>query len=139
MSWSELRILKDDMERENLRKQTSDTLPLDSTPSIIESNSSSNRFADKQHRRKLLGKLSKDMDYLESLIGSVKIFDNESIGNRSLMSFDTSRRSSLVKKERKTVKNYGVGVRREAQDAILFLKRRQEFWSQLKPMYCNNP
>ena len=139
MSWSELRILKDDMERENLRKQTSDTLPLDSTPSIIESNSSSNRFADKQQRRKLLGKLSKDMDYLESLIGSVKIFDNEAIGNRSLMSFDTSRRSSLVKKERKTVKNYGVGVRREAQDAILFLKRRQEFWSQLKPMYCNNP
>ena len=139
MSWSELRILKDDMERENLRKQTSDTLPLDSTPSIIESNSSANRFADKQQRRKLLGKLSKDMDYLESLIGSVKIFDNESIGNRSLMSFDTSRRSSLVKKERKTVKNYGVGVRREAQDAILFLKRRQEFWSQLKPMYCNNP
>ena len=139
MSWSELRILKDDMERENLRKQTSDTLPLDSTPSIIESNSSSSRFADKQQRRKLLGKLSKDMDYLESLIGSVKIFDNEAIGNRSLMSFDTSRRSSLVKKERKTVKNYGVGVRREAQDAILFLKRRQEFWSQLKPMYCNNP
>ena len=139
MSWSELRILKDDMERENLRKQTSDTLPLDSTPSIIESNSSSNRFADKRHRRKLLGKLSKDMDYLESLIGSVKIFDNESIGNRSLMSFDTFRRSSLVKKERKTVKNYGIGVRREAQDTILFLKRRQEFWSQLKPMYCNNP
>ena len=139
MSWSELRILKDDMERENLRKQTSDTLPLDSTPSIIESNSSSSRFADKQQRRKLLGKLSKDMDYLESLIGSVKIFDNESIGNRNLMSFDTSRRSSLVNKERKTIKNYGVGVRREAQDAILFLKRRQEFWSQLKPMYCNNP
>ena len=139
MSWSELRILKDDMERENLRKQTSDTLPLDATPSIIESNSSSNRFVDKQQRRKLLGKLSKDMDYLESLIGSVKIFDNDTIGNRNLMSFDTSRRSSIVKKERKTVKNYGVGVRREAQDAILFLQRRQEFWSQLKPMYCNNP
>ena len=139
MSWSELRILKDDMERENLRKQTSDTLPLDSTPSMIESNSSSNKFADKQHRRKLLGKLSKDMDYLETLIGSVKIFDDETIGHRNVVSFDASRRGSQVKTERKRIKNYGIGVRREAQDAILFLKRRQEFWSQLKPMYCNNP
>ena len=131
--------MKDDMERENLRKQTSDSLPLDSTPSITESNATSNRSADKQHRRKLLGKLSKDMDYLESLIGSVKIFDDEAILNRNLVSFDTSRRGSQVKKERKRIKNYGIGVRREAQDAILFLKRRQEFWSQLKPMYCNNP
>ena len=137
MSWSELRILKDDMERENLRKQTSDSLPLDSTSSIIESNSSSNKSADKQHRRKLLGKLSKDMDYLESLIGSVKIFDEETTNSRNLVSFDTS--GSKVKKDKKITKNYGIGVRREAQDAILFLKRRQEFWSQLKPMYCNNP
>ena len=91
MSWSELRILKDDMERENLRKQTSDSLPLDSTSSIIESNTSSNKSADRQHRRKLLGKLSKDMDYLENLIGSVKIFDDDTSSNRNLVSFGTCR------------------------------------------------
>ena len=138
MSWSELRILKDDMERENLRKQTSDSLLLDSTSSIIESNTPPNKSANRQHRRKLLGKLSKDMDYLENLIGSVKIFDDDTTSNKNLVSFGTCRRGSEVKKDRKTIRNYGIGVRREAQDAILFLKRRQEFWSQLKPMYCNN-
>jgi hypothetical protein len=141
MSWSELRILKDDRDRDNLRKQTSDSLPLETTSAIIE-NDSSKRSVEKQYRRNLLGKLATDLDYLESLISSVKIFDGEnyshrsiqSIRNRSMGTFDVSR-----KKEQRNLKNYGVGVKREAQDAILFLKRRQDFWSQLRPSYCNNP
>ena len=27
-------------------------------------------------------------------------------------------------------------VKKEAEEAINFLKERQEFWSQFKPMYC---
>ena len=140
MSWSELRILRDDMERENLRKQTSDTLPIDSTPSSMENSSSTKRSVEKQHRRNLLGKLATDLDYLESLLSSVKIFDGESsLDISSAASFDTSKRGSYVNQERRRLKNYGVGVKREAQEALLFLKRRQDFWSQLKPMYCSNP
>ena len=146
MSWSELRILKDDMARENLRKQTSDSLALDTTSSVLE-NDSSKRSVEKQYRRNLLGKLATDLDYLESLISSVKIFDGDNYShqsirngsNQSLGAFDISRRGSYDKKEQRNFKKYGIGVKREAQDAILFLKRRQDFWSQLRPMYCNNP
>ena len=140
MSWSELRILRDDMERDNLRKQTSDTLPIESTSSSMENSSSTKRSVEKQHRRNLLGKLATDLDYLESLLSSVKIFDGESsLDISSAASFDTSKRGSYVNQERRRLKNYGVGVKREAQEALLFLKRRQDFWSQLKPMYCSNP
>ena len=132
MSWSELRILRDDRDRDNLRKQTSDTLPLDATSPVMENAYSTKRSPEKQHRRNLLGKLAKDLDYLESLIKSVKLSDYENSTYSSIKTGD-SRKNLLMKK------SYGVGVRREAQDAILFLKRRQDFWSQLKPMYCNNP
>ena len=146
MSWSELRILKDDMERDNLRKQTSDSLTLDTTSSVI-GNDSSKRSLEKQYRRNILGKLATDLDYLETLISSVKIFDGDNYShqyiqsgnNRSLGTFDISRRGSYGKKHQRHLKNYGIGVKREAQDAILFLKRRQDFWCQLRPMYCNNP
>lgn len=29
-----------------------------------------------------------------------------------------------------------VALKKAAEDAILFLKNRQEFWSQFKPSYC---
>ena len=77
----------------------------------------------------------------------VKIFDGDNYVNPSIQTnasrtygvFDNSRRGSYVKKQKTKLQNYGVGVKREAQDAVLFLKRRQDFWSQLRPMYCNNP
>ena len=154
MSWSELRILRDDTERENLRKQTSDTLPLDATSPVMKNYSSAKRSQQNQHRRNLLGKLVKDLDYLESLIKSVKLFDYENNSydhikasdnkntlskSKRLDSFSATKKSLYIKADHKKGMDYGVKVRREAQDAILFLKRRQDFWSQLKPMYCNNP
>ena len=67
----------------------------------------------KRHRKKLLGKLSKDLDYLETLTKLSPIGDD----SQELITAD-----DIVKKE--------------AEEAINFLKERQEFWSQFKPMYC---
>jgi hypothetical protein len=78
-----------------------------------------NNKARRKHRRNLLGKLSKDLDYLETLLTEVKLGPTPitDYGNTSKdMSAD-----ELVTKE--------------AEDAISFLRERQEFWSQFKPMY----
>ena len=69
--------------------------------------------AKKRHRRKLLGKLSTDLDYLESLVTEVK-----------------------MKPISEDIINADEFVKQEAEEAISFLKERQEFWSQFKPMYC---
>ena len=157
MSWHELRILRDDTERENLRKQTADNLPLDAPPSSKVNALSTKLSVKEKYRRSLLGKLAKDLDYLENLVTSVTLADDETINysftkttnhksslprSRSLGNIGSSKRESYfgaARKEQKRFKSYGIGVRREAQDAILFLKNRQEFWSQLRPMYCENP
>ena len=144
MSWSELRILKDDMEREKLRKQTSESILLDDEPELKEKQSSVTR----KHRRSLLGEFTKDLDYLESLLTSVKIFDydiydpqssSRTRRNRKVVAIGTSASNSGSENKRKKSRNYGIGVKQEARDALLFLKKRQDFWSQLKPRYCNNP
>ena len=67
----------------------------------------------KKHQRNLLGKLSKDLDYLETLLTEVKITPTEEI--------------QAITDE---------AVTKEASEAITFLRERQEFWSQFKPMYC---
>ena len=68
----------------------------------------------KKHRKKLLGKLSKDLDYLETLTKLSPIGDD---------SQELCRIADDI-------------VKKEAEEAINFLKERQEFWSQFKPMYC---
>lgn len=73
----------------------------------------SSSTARKKHRRSLLGKLSKDLDYLEGLLQEVKI--------------DPS-----LEKEATFA---GEIVSKEAADGISFLRERQEFWNQFKPMY----
>ena len=66
---------------------------------------------NKRQRKKLLGKLSNDLDYLEHLVNDVKIGEIHEHDKR------------------------GKIIRNEAQDAIKFLRSRQDFWSQFKPMY----
>ena len=66
---------------------------------------------NKRQRKILLGKLSNDLDYLEHLVNDVKIGEVHEHDKR------------------------GKIIRHEAQDAITFLRSRQDFWSQFKPMY----
>ena len=79
MSWHELRILRDDTERENLRKQTADNLPLETPPSSKVNAPPTKLSVKEKYRRSLLGKLAKDLDYLETLITSVTLADDETI------------------------------------------------------------
>ena len=65
----------------------------------------------KKHRRNLLGKLSTDLDYLETLLTEVKV--GESTPKEPTDKF----------------------VKKQAEEAISFLRDRQEFWSQFKPIY----
>ena len=68
----------------------------------------------KRYQRELLGKLSQDLDYLEVLASDVKLRPGH---------------GSAINDAR------GKMVKEEAEDAITFLKNRQLFWSQFKPMY----
>ena len=72
------------------------------------------RKSKKKQQRNLLGKLSKDLDYLETLLTEVKIAPTE-------------QEIHAITDE---------AVSKEASEAITFLRERQEFWSQFKPMYC---
>ena len=67
----------------------------------------------KRYQRELLGKLSSDLDYLEELASVVKLTPREMVAAESR----------------------GKRVKAEAMDAVSFLKGRQLFWSQFKPMY----
>ena len=70
-----------------------------------------------RHRRSLLGKLSNDLDYLEGLAEKMVLLgdDNEQGLKEGI--------------------NVGNKLRRETNDALDFLKNRQDFWSQYQPMY----
>ena len=117
MSWSELRILKDDMEREKLRKQTSESILLDGEPETKEKQSTVTR----KHRRSLLGEFTKDLDYLESLLTSVKIFDydiydpqssSRTRRNRKVVAIGTSASNAgSENKRKKSRKTIAVGKR----------------------------
>lgn len=74
------------------------------------------KSAKKKHQRNLLGKLSKDLDYLETLLSEVKIGGENDQQDIVAMTDEV--------------------VSKEASEAISFLRERQEFWSQFKPMYC---
>ena len=85
----------------------------------------------KKQRKVLLGRLSKDLDYLESLLTEVKLVPSspaetelETISTPALLSNGTTESSTEN------------AVSKETENAISFLKERQEFWSQFKPMYC---
>ena len=83
-----------------------------------------NKAAKKKHQRNLLGKLSKDLDYLETLLTEVKIGGG---GDQV---------SNSVNDHQDIVAITDEVVSKEASEAISFLRERQEFWSQFKPMYC---
>ena len=83
-----------------------------------------NKAAKKKHQRNLLGKLSKDLDYLETLLTEVKIGGS---GDQV---------SNSVNDHQDIVAITDEVVSKEASEAISFLRERQEFWSQFKPMYC---
>lgn len=68
-----------------------------------------------RHQRKLLGRLSHDLDYLETLLTEVKINGPE---------------------DEEIPPQTGDKVSKKTEEAISFLRERQEFWSQFKPMYC---
>ena len=69
----------------------------------------------KRYQRELLGQLSKDLDYLEVLSSEVKLKPGSSGANEAR----------------------GRRMKEEADEAISFLRNRQLFWSQFKPMYSN--
>lgn len=79
----------------------------------LHKNNDSETSARKKHRRSLLGKLSKDLDYLEELLMEVKV-------------------SPQQEKEASFAEEI---LSKEAEEGIHFLRERQEFWSQFKPMY----
>ncbi len=64
---------------------------------------------ERRYQRELLGQLAKDLDYLETLALRGDFEDSQT---RS--------------------------VKKEAKEAVDFLKHRQEFWSQFRPMYSGD-
>ena len=105
MDWSELRTIKTKKQivKDFVFSKGIDKIALEKKRRDEEAGSKQER----KYRRELLGKLSNDLDYLETLASEVDL-------------------SREAKSE----------VKREAEDAINFLKNRQEFWSQFKPMYA---
>ena len=86
-----------------------------------------NTKRSKKHRRKLLGKLSTDLEYLEGLLTDVKLGQavTEKESTDDII-------APIITPTKPTEED---GVSKKAQEAISFLKERQEFWSQFKPMY----
>ena len=76
----------------------------------------------KKQRKILLGRLSKDLDYLEGLLTEVKLAPGPGPLVEQETLIPTAETDNAVSKE--------------TENAITFLKERQEFWSQFKPMYC---
>jgi len=94
-----------------------------------EASAKASKMATKKKRRRnlLLGKLSDDLDYLETLLTDVRLGDTTR---------DDDDEMSMGKRTAtKKPTNDSVHLKRAAEDAISFLNYRQEFWSQFKPIY----
>ena len=76
----------------------------------------------KKQQRNLLGRMSTDLEFLEGLLHEVKLVPPSSPEEKEYSS------SSIAKKETDKVS-------KKTEEAISFLRERQEFWSQFKPMY----
>ena len=75
----------------------------------------------KKQRRNLLGRLSTDLDYLEGLLNEVNIGQPQPVVDEQ--------------DELEPTPDEPDEVSKQTLEAITFLKERQEFWSQFKPMY----
>lgn len=83
----------------------------------------------RKHQRSLLGRMSQDLEFLEGLLTDVKldIPDQSSAEKESEQATgDVSAPVEITTQDK---------VSKKTQEAISFLKDRQEFWSQFKPLY----
>lgn len=86
----------------------------------------------KKHQRSLLGRLSQDLEFLEGLLTDVKLDippsspEKETNSDQAATTADPSLPVEITTQDK---------VSKKTQEAISFLKDRQEFWSQFKPLY----
>ncbi len=82
-----------------------------------------NHAKRKKQQRNLLGRMSTDLEFLEGLLHEVKLVTPSSPEEKEYSSIGSSAKKETDKVSKKT------------EEAISFLRERQEFWSQFKPMY----